>query len=107
MDDFHEKLSQSVERATTALLERRNPEGYWEGRLASSPLATAVALCALVYRIRATDPPPDVNRPKVSDALVRLPDCLPKILRAKKYLIETQNADGGWGDTEISKSNLA
>lgn len=60
--------------------------GYWEGRLASSPLATAVALCAL------------------NDE-----DAFSEERRAAgfSYLASTQNKDGGWGDTEISKSNLA
>ena len=40
-------LKVPLDRALAALLARRNPAGYWEGRLASSPLATAVALCAL------------------------------------------------------------
>ena len=75
-----------IERALTALMSRRDPRGFWEGRLSSSPLATAVALCA--FADEETLPPE-------------------KIEKAFAYLDSTQNADGGWGDTEISKSNLA
>ncbi len=74
-----------LDRAVAALMSKRDPRGYWEGRLSSSPLATAVALCAF-----AGDE---------FDAKKRA--------KAFAYLDSTQNADGGWGDTEISKSNLA
>ena len=40
-------LNSCLSRATEALVARRNRAGYWEGRLASSPLGTAVSLCAL------------------------------------------------------------
>ncbi|HYG77184.1 MAG TPA: prenyltransferase/squalene oxidase repeat-containing protein, partial [Planctomycetota bacterium] len=86
MNSFINDLSSSVERATQALIAARNEQGYWEGRLASSPLATAVALCAL----HGEDAFPQSRREK-----------------AFAYLASTQNKDGGWGDTEISKSNLA
>lgn len=78
-------LSAAIARATKALAAARHPDGYWEGRLASSPLATAVCLCAL-----ADDADAKIDR-----------------AASAAYLRSTQNADGGWGDTEISKSNLA
>jgi squalene-hopene/tetraprenyl-beta-curcumene cyclase len=79
------EISRCLDRALAALLARRNSEGYWEGRLASSPLATAVALCSLDDGDTSAD----------------------KRRNAYEYLNKTQNPDGGWGDTEISKSNLA
>lgn len=78
-------VSKTIARATAALAARRHADGYWEGRLASSPLATAVGLCAL-----ADDADAKIDR-----------------AAAAEFLRKTQNADGGWGDTEISKSNLA
>lgn len=78
-------VKRSVERAIQALLEKRNSEGFWEGRLASSPLAAGVCICAL-----ADEPGQHV-----------------RVSKAFSYLARTQNPDGGWGDTEISKSNLA
>src|SRR5690348_840657 len=79
-------IQQSLDRAIVALMSKRDPRGFWEGRLASSPLATAVALCAFANE-----------------------ETLPRdrVERAFAYLASTQNKDGGWGDTEISKSNLA
>ncbi|HLX64388.1 MAG TPA: prenyltransferase/squalene oxidase repeat-containing protein [Planctomycetota bacterium] len=81
-DPAHQKC---LDRALKALMSRRDPRGFWEGRLSSSPLATAVALCAF-----AGEDFPDEKR-----------------AAAFQYLAKTQNADGGWGDTDISKSNLA
>jgi len=75
----------ALDRACAALLARRNSSGYWEGRLASSPLATAVALAALADGELPSD----------------------KVAASFAYLQKTQNPDGGWGDTEISRSNLA
>jgi len=34
---------------TTLLLQKRNPAGYWEGRLSSSALGVAVAVTALHF----------------------------------------------------------
>ncbi|MEI6235144.1 MAG: prenyltransferase/squalene oxidase repeat-containing protein [Planctomycetota bacterium] len=76
---------QCLDRAVAALMSKRDPRGFWEGRLASSPLATAVTLCA--FANEAFDES--------------------KRTQAFAYLASTQNADGGWGDTDISKSNLA
>ena len=74
-----------LDRAVAALMSKRDPRGFWEGRLASSPLATAVTLCAFAGEEFDSD----------------------KRAKAFAYLDSTQNTDGGWGDTEISKSNLA
>lgn len=72
-------------RALDALRKCRCADGFWEGRLASSPLATAVACCALANEKEAGA----------------------DLAGAHAYLKGTQNADGGWGDTARSKTNLA
>ncbi|MBE7466161.1 MAG: squalene--hopene cyclase [Planctomycetes bacterium] len=72
-------------RALKALRAKRHADGYWEGRLATSPLATAVALAALAH-----EPTAPIDRSA-----------------AAEYLRRTQHPDGGWGDTDRSKSNLA
>ena len=77
-------LERCLDYAIAALISCRNAQGYWEGRLASSPLATAVALAALGS---------ELDKDKQTAAFL--------------YLAKTQNGDGGWGDTELSKSNLA
>ncbi len=76
-----------AENSIRTLLERRTAEGVWEGRLSSSALSTATAMIALARSGEAGD-----------GELVR---------RGQRWLEETQNADGGWGDTIRSTSNIS
>lgn len=80
-------LKHFIESVETHLLGLRNELGYWEGRLASSALSTATAVVALrgVDEVRHQD----------------------RILCGVAWLLEHQNADGGWGDTVSSGSNLS
>ncbi len=79
--------------AATALLRERNVHGWWTGELSSSALSTATALTALTLVAR-TDPAA-ANR-------------LRTIIRhGYDWLRQNQNADGGWGDTTRSFSNIS
>jgi len=79
--------------ASTALLRERNEHGWWTGELSSSALSTATALTALTLVAR-TDPVA-ANR-------------LRTIIRhGYEWLVQHQNADGGWGDTTRSFSNIS
>jgi squalene-hopene/tetraprenyl-beta-curcumene cyclase len=69
------------------LLAARGPQGYWQGRLSSSALSTATAVFALAV----------VDREKHSTL----------VERGLQWLCRNQNADGGWGDTVQSPSNLS
>lgn len=62
-------------------------DGIWRGRLSSSALSTAVAAFALDR----------LNRDAHRDA----------VRRALHWLVHNVNADGGWGDTIDSPSNLS
>ena len=74
--------------ATQAHLESlRHAKGHWEGHLSSSALSTATALVALSL----------VDREKHAAF----------IQKGAQWLCDHQNADGGWGDTTLSKSNLS
>jgi squalene-hopene/tetraprenyl-beta-curcumene cyclase len=79
------ELDDCLQRAARALLARRCQAGYWEGRLSSSPLATAVALCAL-----ADEPTANADLDK-----------------GLAWLQARQNPDGGWNDAELDRSNPA
>jgi squalene-hopene/tetraprenyl-beta-curcumene cyclase len=80
-------LREALAAAVDALLSHRTAEGHWEGRLSSSALSTAVAAMAIG---RAGGD-----------------DCADIVARALAWLAAHQNADGGWGDTAASRSNLS
>jgi squalene-hopene/tetraprenyl-beta-curcumene cyclase len=75
------------------LLDRRAAPDHWDGHLASSALSTATAVLALQLA--------DAHGRHSGDA-ARL-----SIRDGTRWLIEHQNADGGWGDTIRSRSNLS
>ena len=80
-----ERLTNALRIATNSLLGEMNERGHWTGELSSSALSTATAVVAL----RAMG---------VDETLVA---------NGVRWLSENQNADGGWGDTPRSKSNLS
>ncbi|TDU81707.1 squalene-hopene/tetraprenyl-beta-curcumene cyclase [Prosthecobacter fusiformis] len=80
-------LDQALTNTRTHLLSLRNAAGHWEGELSSSALSTATAIVALN----------EVDAAEYREW----------IEAGVRWLIENQNADGGWGDTTISKSNLS
>ena len=76
-----------IENARKTLLAQRNEQGHWEGELSSSALSTATAVCALeAYLANASD----LNTSRRSLML-------DQVHRGRVWLIENQNADGGWG----------
>jgi squalene-hopene/tetraprenyl-beta-curcumene cyclase len=83
-----ETLKQLLDHLRQNLLESRTDEGVWEGRLSSSPLATAVA----VFALHTTDS--EVYREHIANGL--------------RWLADNQQADGGWGDAErLDPANLS
>lgn len=80
-------LRQAHAAAVDALLSRRVARGYWQGRLSSSALSTAVAAFALAQAGGQA--------------------CEPLVARALDWLAANRNDDGGWGDTTVSHSNLS
>ena len=64
-----------------------NAAGHWTGELSSSALSTATAIIALHEMKRSQ------HNPLIAGGL--------------RWLMATQNADGGWGDTTRSKSNIS
>ncbi|HZE99132.1 MAG TPA: prenyltransferase/squalene oxidase repeat-containing protein [Planctomycetota bacterium] len=79
--------------ARRLLLEARLPAGHWEGHLSSSALSTATAVCALELVRR--------HRPDAPESLGGL------VARGLAWLASHQNADGGYGDTTDSPSNIS
>lgn len=81
------RIEAALRTATSELLAELNAEGHWEGELSSSALSTATAVIALGQVDRAA------HAALIAGGL--------------RWLAETQNADGGWGDTVKSKSNIS
>jgi squalene-hopene/tetraprenyl-beta-curcumene cyclase len=73
--------------ARDALLAERVPEGHWVGELSTSALSTATAVMAL-HLVN-----PFEHRELIDGGM--------------RWLAEHQNADGGWGDTTKSLSNIS
>ncbi|MEI8112044.1 MAG: prenyltransferase/squalene oxidase repeat-containing protein [Bacteroidia bacterium] len=69
------------------LLQKRNASGYWEGRLSSSALGVAVAITALHFHDAAG------NASEISSGI--------------SWLESNLNADGGFGDSPESFSNVS
>ena len=84
------RLDAAASAATAALLAERNEDGYWAGDLSSSALSTATAVTALIVAVK------------------NQVDCpLPPIRQGLDWLVARVNADGGWGDTTKSISNIS
>ncbi|MGD9722775.1 MAG: prenyltransferase/squalene oxidase repeat-containing protein [Pirellulales bacterium] len=97
-----DRLSAAFETARCDLLAESVAEGHWVGKLASSPLSTATAISALAIVERAA--------PLVSGRIAdeqRECDLSRLIMSSVRWLARHQNADGGWGDTDQSESNIA
>jgi len=82
-----ESLETALANTRAHLLSLRSAEGCWKGELSSSALSTATAIVALH----------GVDAQKHA----------PLIAAGARWLVASQNDDGGWGDTTLSKSNLS
>jgi squalene-hopene/tetraprenyl-beta-curcumene cyclase len=90
MSDTVHRIDRTLDVLTARLLARRNSSGVWEGKLASSALSTATAAIALTLAERAA-----------GGMYTRLTG------RGRRWLVDHQNEDGGWGDTVLNFSNLS
>ncbi len=79
-------LSRALERTAQYLRTRQLAGGHWVGTLSSSALATAMAIVAL----QLADP-------------ARYRD---RMQRGRRWLLQTQAADGGWGDAVVDAANI-
>jgi squalene-hopene/tetraprenyl-beta-curcumene cyclase len=90
MADFVDRLEAAYQTALAALLAERTPDGHWVGELSTSALSTATAVMALHL---------------VGERGGSRHDAL--VARGLRWLADHQNADGGWGDTVKSLSNIS
>lgn len=85
--------AEAYEAAALELLLEAGSNGHWTGELSTSALSTATAVHALELVRR--------DRPDLDHTL------RPLISRGVQWLVGHQNSDGGWGDTDLSFSNIA
>jgi squalene-hopene/tetraprenyl-beta-curcumene cyclase len=91
MDIDLDKFARTRANAIKHLLQQRNEQGWWTGQLSSSALSTATAATTLAMVDRANES--DSHRALIEGAL--------------NWLVQNQNEDGGWGDTNKSFSNIS
>jgi squalene-hopene/tetraprenyl-beta-curcumene cyclase len=92
------ELEEALHNTRQLLLRLRSPKGHWEGDLSSSALSTAVGVVALEHYHQSQ--PPGLEE----SVRGRLEDLVKK---GRAWLAQTQNGDGGWGDTTLSLSNIS
>ena len=88
-----QQLKTAFSTVSDALLAERAAEKHWVGELSSSPLSTATAVTALSLVDRAL-------------ALTE-PRHRATVLYGIEWIVAHVNSDGGWGDTDLSKSNIS
>jgi squalene-hopene/tetraprenyl-beta-curcumene cyclase len=86
-------LELALRQARAKLLDLRSGEGVWRGKLSASALSTATAVVALALARRESRRP-DAQRDRL-------------IEQGTAWFATHANADGGWGDTVCSRSNLS
>jgi squalene-hopene/tetraprenyl-beta-curcumene cyclase len=97
-----DRLSAAYETARCDLLAETSPAGHWIGQLSSSPLSTAAAITALALVERHA--PTIAGRVADENRECQLSKL---IIVSLRWLAKNQNADGGWGDSDRSLSNIA
>src|SRR6476619_1455930 len=95
-----DRLRAAYQKVRDELLAERTPDGHWVGELSSSALSTAPAISALyiVQSRNAADISTPYSNRRTIDDLIKF-----GIL----WLVNHQNPDGGFGDTDLSHSNIA
>ena len=126
-----EALDDTLDRLTERVLAARNRDGNWAGELSSSALSTATAVVALTLVQRGADQSAlsgwgaagrgdagDGGPVGAGEARARRAGGRAgagagggaldaRIRGGVVWLVRTQNADGGWGDTTGSPSNVS
>ncbi len=99
------RLTSAYHKARRDLIWERASDGPWIGELSSSALSTATAISALSLSSRADggqgfplDGGSDDHGVDSDNGLID---------RGIAWLVDQQNPDGGWGDTDRSYSNIS
>ncbi|MBT6722777.1 MAG: squalene--hopene cyclase, partial [Planctomycetaceae bacterium] len=93
------RLKIAAEKARQRLLDDRNEQVFWKGELANSALSTATAVSTLGLLLK--------HYPMNPQGLPERRELLDYLEAGTAWLANNQNDDGGWGDTNLSYSNIA
>ena len=95
-------LHTAYETARDYLLDQRQGRDHWTGQLAASSLSTATAISTLALVRQHYQAPPNeqADLPTINQLSQTIDNGL-------AWLANHQNQDGGWGDTNLSYSNIA
>ena len=83
-------------RLSRRLLNAQNNAGHWVGELSASALSTATSISAFSFYLASEGCDPADRE-----------DLVNKIGQGLRWILNRQNPDGGWGDTDKSKSNIS
>lgn len=101
-DEMLQRCSKNWDRVWRRLQEEQNDRFHWTGELSTSALSTATAISALVQTRKA------LQSTASRDGTLPEPTRLTRMIdRGCQWLLAQQNADGGFGDTDLSHSNIA
>jgi squalene-hopene/tetraprenyl-beta-curcumene cyclase len=95
-DQVWREVESAWQKGVAFLQKEQTPDGHWVGQLSTSALSTATAVSAMV-QAKLNHCVPSGQHDTVEEA----------IQGGCRWLIEHQNSDGGWGDTDRSHSNIA
>ena len=106
------RLESALRRARGGLFRHWDNRGFWKSGLSASALSTATAVSAfsLVYKHLLNggmDSESACRRSTHSLSDEELAAMKSLVVRADDWLVDRQNEDGGWGDTDRSRSNIA
>ena len=83
-------------RFTRRLMDQQTGDRHWVGELSASALSTATSISAFSFYLETDGPDENTRR-----------DLLQKVAQGIRWVMARQNEDGGWGDTDKSKSNIS
>jgi len=104
-EDLRSKLHNSYQKARQDLWAQYDGS-HWSGQLSTSALSTATAVSALSIVAKSlSQESHSQNLPRDIETEIEKYSIL--IQRGATWLLDHQNADGGFGDTDRSHSNIA
>lgn len=95
LEAVRERCRPAIQKLRSIMFDDRNAAGYWVGQLSGSALATATALSTLSFYQKAI--PSNRHAARINQ----------QINQGFEWLVGQQNDDGGFGDTDLSHSNIS